>query len=139
MNLINKFLQLTFQEKKFFLLALTLSLGVKIMIFMIPIRYYSKFLPKPILLSNSDPEVIRNLSIAISRCNRHTPWETKCLVEAITAKFLLYLYGVNSTIYFGVSKGKDENLIAHAWLKCGNTIIAGKKGHERFTIVSSFA
>jgi hypothetical protein len=139
MNLTNKFLQLSFQEKKFFLQALTLSLGVKIMIFMIPIRYYSKFLPKPVHLNNTNPETIRNLSVALNRCNRHAPWETKCLVEAISAKFLLYFHGINSTIYFGVSKGKDEKLIAHAWLKCGNSIIAGKKGHERFTVVSSFA
>jgi hypothetical protein len=43
-------------------------------------------------------------------------------------------------MYLGV--GKDETtpdaVAAHAWLCCGNTIVTGASGLERYTPLSSF-
>jgi hypothetical protein len=30
-------------------------------------------------------------------------------------------------------------MIAHAWLKCGEKFITGRKGYQKFVVVSSFA
>ncbi|MBI9036372.1 MAG: lasso peptide biosynthesis protein, partial [Bacteroidales bacterium] len=35
-------------------------------------------------------------------------------------------------------KDKDEQLKAHAWVRCGNIIVTGKKGMTKFTVVGTF-
>ena len=46
---------------------------------------------------------------------------------------------IQSTLYLGLAKDASQSLQAHAWLRCGEDIITGKAGHERFSVISSFA
>jgi hypothetical protein len=124
-------------------LALGLSLVVKMVVVLIPLRWYSKYLDrsgKPVTQNrnNSEDTIIR-IKNAVSRCSRFAPWKTKCLVDAVTAKLLLQWHGINSTLYLGVDKDENNKLIAHAWLKCGEKFITGRKGYQKFTVVSTFA
>jgi hypothetical protein len=41
-------------------------------------------------------------------------------------------------MFLGVNKDEEKNLTAHAWLKCGEIFITGKRGYQKFTVVSSF-
>ncbi len=61
------------------------------------------------------------------------------MVEAIIAQKMLKTLGHDTTIYFGVAKDDTKKLKAHAWLRCGNTIVTGKKGMNKFTVVSCFS
>jgi hypothetical protein len=45
---------------------------------------------------------------------------------------------IPSTLYLGVARDEKQNLIAHAWLQCGDVIITGKAEKDRFTTVSMF-
>ncbi len=140
MSLLRKFYLLPIEDKKLFLAAIGLSLIVKIFVFAFPLRYYSKYLTNN--KSNSgtiNEELIRKITIAVMRYSRYSLWPTKCLVDAITAKLLLQRNGINSTLYLGVNKDKDNKLSAHAWLKCGEKFVTGKKGFQKFTVVSSFS
>jgi hypothetical protein len=142
MGLILKFLHLPGSEMLLFVKALAISLFVKIVVLMFPLRWYSKY-----LVSNGchremlrgDEETIKRITRAIHRCSRYSPWPTRCLVDAITAKILLRQKGIGSTLYLGVNKDKRDSLIAHAWLTCGERFITGRKGHQKFVVVSSFA
>lgn len=58
---------------------------------------------------------------------RGTPWESKCLVCALTARKLLLAEGIATTLYLGVGKENDK-MIAHAWLRCGQLYITGGNG-----------
>ncbi len=42
-----------------------------------------------------------------------TPWESKCLVRAMTAKKMMKKRGYKTTLYLGV--GKDEEGINNFW------------------------
>ena len=75
---------------------------------------------------------------AVRRASRYTLHESKCYDQALTAKALLGQMGLRATIYFGLAKETDNQLMAHAWVRCGNTIITGKAGMERFTVVAFF-
>jgi hypothetical protein len=88
--------------------------------------------------STGEEELIKSLTRAVRRTGRHAPWKTKCLVDAITAKLLLRRHGIPSVLYLGVHKDKGEKLVAHAWLKCGDKFITGRKGYRKFIVVSSF-
>lgn len=75
---------------------------------------------------------------AISKVIKYTPWESKCLVQALTAQFLLYHKGIESTLYLGVKKDESEkNLMAHSWIRCGEFFVTGGNG-ENFAQVAKF-
>jgi hypothetical protein len=142
MTLIRKFFSLTFAEQWLFIKALFLSLIIKLMVKLLPMRWYKTFLEYPVNFNckNSASETLINqISIAVNRSSRCAPWKNRCLVDAITAKLLLQQYHVKTTLYLGVSKEGGNNLIAHAWLKYDEKFITGKKGCQKFTVVSSFA
>jgi hypothetical protein len=75
---------------------------------------------------------------AIRRSSRYTLHNSKCYDQALTAKVLLGQSKLPATIYFGLTKDGDKPLIAHAWVRCGESIISGKAGMERFTVVACF-
>ena len=49
----------------------------------------------------------------------------KCFALSLTMKKMLQKRGMDSTLFLGVKKNGHEKLLAHAWLKCGDTIIYG--------------
>jgi len=75
---------------------------------------------------------------AVRRASRYTLHGSKCYDQALTAKALLGQSGLPATIYFGLAKESDSQLIAHAWVRCGERIVTGKAGMERFTVVAFF-
>lgn len=83
--------------------------------------------------------VIKDVSWAVTTMSRHNFWESKCLVQAITAKCMLRRRNINSTLYLGVARDERQTMIAHAWLRSGKTIVTGAKVKEAFVSLSSFA
>lgn len=75
---------------------------------------------------------------AVRALARHFPWDSKCLAQAITGKWMLQRRGLTSTLYLGVDHGKKNWLEAHAWLVCGNEILTGERQHERFVVIAAF-
>lgn len=68
---------------------------------------------------------VRRLAWAIAVAAAHVPWRSDCLIQAIAAAKLLERTGLPSHFYLGVSKGPDGELLAHAWLRSGETIVNG--------------
>lgn len=70
----------------------------------------------------------------------YTPWESKCLVQALMVKTLLGFYGVPYVMHLGARMTDDpkEPMKAHAWVKVGPWVIAGGDGHRAYGIVGSF-
>ena len=79
------------------------------------------------------------VSWAVQTAGRHTPWESKCLAQAVAAKVMLKRRAVSSTLYLGLAKDEEQKLEAHAWLRYGRMILTGGPHHERFTVVATFA
>ncbi len=66
----------------------------------------------------------------------HTIWESKCLVQALTAQRLLYKKGIESTLYLGVKK-ENEQMIAHAWIRVGTLYVTGGNGKD-YVVVAKY-
>lgn len=79
---------------------------------------------------------IRRINWAISTVCKNTPWESKCLVQAIIAQKLLFNKNIESTFYLGVGK-KNKDMIAHAWVVCGGYYVSGWS-NEKYGIVAKF-
>lgn len=135
------FFSLTMADKLLFLEATLTSFVVKIIITFFPMRWYARYLgvQHTIIPDNNTEEyhIIFKVSQAIVRCRRITLWHNRCFVEAITAKRMLKKRGLNSTLYLGVNK-KNNKMLAHAWLRCGSIIVAGKFSMQDFSVVSTF-
>ncbi|NCJ08052.1 lasso peptide biosynthesis B2 protein [Synechococcales cyanobacterium C] len=89
-------------------------------------------------LSPEEAIVAREVSQAIWRAARNTPWKSNCLAQAIAAKRMLQRRGVSSTLYLGVNKDAAGELAAHAWVRCGEFWLTGGRGELHYTVVSTF-
>lgn len=92
-------------------------------------------------LSNAQLQQIKMVKTVVLANSKYTPWESKCMVQALSAKWLLKKYNVPSTIYFGVTKDSENEgkLKAHAWLKVNQTFITGAVGHQKFKVVNFYS
>ena len=72
----------------------------------------------------------------VNQSTKYTPWESKCLVRALTAQRLLKRRKIDSTLYLGVGKDNDK-MIAHAWLRCGGISVTGGDG-SGYAIVARY-
>lgn len=96
------------------------------------------------LLSNKPKQNTRAKRIGrlVEQIANNTPWESKCLVQAMTAQILLKQLNIPHVMFFGLGKtdAKDPKpLKAHAWLTSDRIHVTGGNCWDEFTIVSSFA
>jgi hypothetical protein len=91
----------------------------------------------PIIPGERD-QLAARIGWAVNAAAPRTPWESLCLAQAITAKKMLQRRGRKSTLFLGVAKEANTELAAHAWLQCGQGIITGNAGHQRFVVISAF-
>ena len=80
----------------------------------------------------------RHISWVVTLIASKTPWESKCLVQALTAQKMLKNKGISTTIYLGVRKEGNE-MKAHAWLRCGEYYVTGGAIRDQYTVVAKFA
>ncbi len=81
---------------------------------------------------------INDVEHAVRRAARFCLHKSKCYDQALTGKFMLKSRMLPATIYFGLAKDTQNGLSAHAWVRCGNRIVTGKKGMENFTVIAAF-
>lgn len=143
---VKKFAKLSAHERSLFMEAYY-TLGIKrAAILSIPFKKLTRSLQhhdkKRGLMELSDEQKEMALSIgkAIEQAAAHTPWESACLAQSLTAQKMLKKRGIPGIFYLGAKKEDEskEKIKAHAWSQCGDAIITGGRGHEEFTILSVF-
>ena len=83
-------------------------------------------------------KIASHISWVVTLISSKTPWESKCLVQALTAQRMLKSKNISTTIYLGVRKEGNE-MKAHAWLRCGEYYVTGGAIREQYTVVAKFA
>ena len=87
---------------------------------------------------NDSVAIAEHVENAILRAARYSMHTSKCYDQALAGKMMLRLRKLPSTIYFGLAKNDKSEMIAHAWLRLGSQIVAGKWGIKKFTVVASY-
>jgi hypothetical protein len=141
---IKNFVLLPFDEKKLFFIATFLVLKIRILVTFLPLRFYSsKFGIRHKTLSDSQEVInlttMHKVKRTIKRTSIYLPFKNKCLVDAFVAKKLLKKLGFESTLFLGVGRDENGQVIAHAWLKYCGMIVTGEKGIESFSEVEWFS
>ncbi len=136
----------TREEKRLFLEAFLLLGIARFVVKTMPFRWLAKTIGRhqhesETMIGESDGLRSTRIGRAVCSASGNTPWESVCLPQAITAQWMLKRRQIPATLYLGVTKEKTDRkkLKAHAWLRCGNTILTGAAGHRDFTVVSTFA
>ncbi len=80
----------------------------------------------------------KQITLAILRAARFSPWRTKCFEQAIAAKIMLRRRHIYSTVYFGVFRDASDEMRAHAWVKINDVIVTGGPSTDHITIISWF-
>jgi hypothetical protein len=75
----------------------------------------------------------RRVQWAVGAAVRHSPVEFVCFPQALAGYTMLRRRGVASTLVYGVARSKQEELLAHAWLTVGETVVLGGDAVEGFT------
>jgi len=101
------FLHLTRREQWLFLEAFCLSGMMRLALLIVPFRKLSLFLgsqteESPWTESNESVLAARAVGWAVETASCYTPWESKCFVQALVAKFMLRQLGIANTLYLGV-------------------------------------
>lgn len=113
-------------------------------VLLLPFRWLAPILGKHMEESSMQEEAetmkaAMGLGWMVEAVSRYTPWESKCLVQAMVGKILLRQHRIANTLFLGVRRDEKNKLIAHSWLRCGEVIVTGGRGREQFTVVSKFA
>lgn len=141
---IKKFLTLSMKERTALVEAFCISGLVRFAILFIQFRKLVTFLGKyreetTTEVANNQMETIARVTWAVQKISDRTPWQSKCLVKALTAQLMLARRKISSTLYLGVAKDENNRLLAHAWLRSGKMIITGARECAAFKEVGRFA
>lgn len=141
---LKKFFLLSWIQKIMLIEALCLTGIVRFSILFIPFSKLARHIGKykeesTSKLTDIEKYKVNNIAWSVAAVGKRTPWESKCLVKALTAQIMLKHRKISSTLYLGVAKDKQKKLKAHAWLRCGENIITGDSERSGFTVVAKFA
>lgn len=144
MQKVLKFCRLSIKQKLLFISAFFLTGIVRLLILVIPFKWLAlvigeKMADSPSELDQKAYQQAAKIGWAVTRISRYTPWQSKCLVQAITTLLYLKFFRIPYTLYLGLDKDQANNLIAHAWLRCGELIVTGGGEQDRFQVVARFA
>lgn len=91
--------------------------------------------------SNEGVDVAKAVEVAkaIAAMSRFTFWESRCLAQACAARMMLKRRNQATTVYLGVAKNDRNELVAHAWLRCGTMYVTGGNGEAKYTVTGTFA
>jgi hypothetical protein len=139
---IKKYGALSRQEKLLFLEALFCQLWTGFIIKIVPFKYIPRFYAERIPdlkfkiqdSINNEYEVVGEVKKAIERAGIISPWKNRCLVESLAARCMLNKRKIASRISLGVAHDQGKKLVAHAWIRAGDTEIVAERGdyHEMY-------
>lgn len=149
---LKRFKSFTLEDKLFLIKAFFITGIFRMAMLYVPFSRLKNYMGKSNVESNKIitkeeyDEVVR-IAWAVNLASKYTPWESKCLVRALTAQYFLFKRNISSTLYLGVSKerilnpknsdSKSEDLIAHSWVRCGDVFVTGGNG-EHYAVVAKF-
>jgi hypothetical protein len=81
----------------------------------------------------------KSIGRAVRTAASRTPWESKCLAQALAAALMLRWRKIPFVLTLGVAKTLERNagLDAHAWLFSGDVLLTGA-GYERYSVIAQF-
>jgi len=139
------FLRLPWADQALFFGVYGLLGLARLAILTLPFCWISPWLGESVQLAGRSPllnpgqaRAARRAGRLVRMAARYTPWESKCLAQAMVAKFLLVGWRVPYAFYFGVARDPREGMKAHAWVCAGPVYVTGGNGFASYAVVSVY-
>ncbi len=146
---IKKFCALSARDQALFTASFFLLGLIRLSLLCLPLK---AIIPR-LGLWNSEPqpmsapdihgqELFCNLVRLIELASRHTPWQSRCLVQSICLAIFLNWYELPYILNIGIVQlGAQSNpraLSAHAWVSTGKQIASWDSDHTEYALVCQF-
>jgi hypothetical protein len=121
--------------EKWALLHATIWLALaRLMLLAIPFRQLAARLSRKESSASGtpDPELLARVAFALRTAASNVPWRSDCFPQSIAGRMLLRHHGYRSTIHLGFDRSGEDELLGHAWLTCGETVVTGGEDLNRF-------
>ena len=82
--------------------------------------------------------IVGRIRWAILACAKRAPFRAVCFQQGLAAQIMLHRRGVSSTLYFGAAPDDIRGLVAHVWVRDGDTEIVGCEEAPRFAVLARF-
>lgn len=132
MRLLSKFIQLDPLSRRLLLKASFLSTAFWILLHVLPFptvyAIMEKLVPGRGIAGLVKPDYVPQIIWALSAASRRLLGKDTCLPQAMAARVMFNRFGVPAKIKFGVKKGAEGELQAHAWVIDGDVILIGGDG-----------
>ncbi len=149
LELIRKFSHLPSRDQRLFMFVYVLLGLIRISLLCLPFKLVAKRLGAmehrtiPVASPGiSDQKLFRDLVQVIELASKHTPWQSKCLVQSICLVFLLNRCRIPYMLCIGMlqsaSPGNQKTLAAHAWVTAGEQIASWNSDHSEYAPVCRF-
>jgi len=144
MTRLRKFLRLSASDRRLLVEAALVHGLARLGLLVLPFRWIAPRLGQhmeetPEASEPEHNELSERVCWAVHVASRHVLWKSTCLTEAITAKLVLRRRGIPSTLYFGAGRDENQTICYHAWLRSGDSVVAGGPIEKNFAVVATFA
>jgi hypothetical protein len=129
-----KFRAMSGTDKRMFLHATVWLAMARVMLFVMPFSKLSARLSgeQGSATADPDPELLKRVGYAVEAAADNVFWRADCFPQSIAGWMLLKHHGYDSTIHLGVEHSGDGELLGHAWLTCGDTVVTGGEDLDRY-------
>ena len=132
-------------QKLLFVVTIPLLGVARLAILVLPFRILARRLgedfkttPLVPLITTENKKIATLIGRSVRMAARYTPWQSKCLAQALVAGFLLEVLKIPHGLYLGVCRGAESEMKAHAWVCSGPIYVTGGESFREFTVVASF-
>ncbi|MCI5132966.1 MAG: lasso peptide biosynthesis B2 protein [Candidatus Electrothrix sp. EH2] len=100
----------------------------------------NKSTPLSLLATLEQEDYARRTGRVVKAVCKYTPWESKCLIQALLAALMLRVGGVPYVAFLGLARSAEEEsgYAAHAWLSTGRCAVTGGRGHRHYGVVALY-
>jgi Transglutaminase-like superfamily len=84
------------------------------------------------------PATAREVGWAVSAWARRVPWRAVCFQQGLAAQFMLRRRGQAATLFYGARHDETDSLVAHVWVRSGETDVIGCEGREAYGVLAVF-
>ena len=81
---------------------------------------------------------IAEIRWAVSAAGRFAPWKPVCFPHGLAAHWMLRRRAIASTLYYGASSDATRGIIAHVWIRSGDTPVVGCEEAGRYAVLATY-
>jgi hypothetical protein len=118
----------------------TLLLLARAALRLVPVAGIVRWIRRPMSATAiaPDPVVLEQCRWAVTAFSRNAPVRLVCFPQALALFSMLRRRGITSEVLYGAARLESGELVAHAWLRCGEVVLVGGETAGNFSVLDTW-